>query len=102
MPSIKKLQIGSLNYDTIVMKNSSIYGKPGEPSLPAYPSYILLPKNTKIYEINVIAKGRTSLGSGYKIIPIEIKSGSTGSLKSLHQFHQDCQTFPSLELFLNL
>lgn len=71
MPSIKKLQIGSLNYDTIVMENSSIYGKPGEPSLPAYPSYILLPKNTKIYEINVIAKGRTSLGSGYKIIPIE-------------------------------
>ncbi|MEM2259113.1 MAG: C25 family cysteine peptidase [Candidatus Thermoplasmatota archaeon] len=81
-PVIKKIICNNTVYDEVYLEKSSAYGNVGEPSLPAYPSYILLPQGKDVKKINAFAGKKVSLGKGYNLMPIE-KSIPLGSEKIL-------------------
>jgi len=70
MPTIKKIEVGTKTYDAIEMKNTAIFGRPGQPALPAAPSYILIPYGKDVASIEVRAENKQEIGK-YNIMPIE-------------------------------
>jgi hypothetical protein len=79
-PVLKKIMCNDILYDEVYLEKSSTYGNFGEPALPAYPSYILLPQGKYVKKINAFAGEKISLGKGYSLMPVE-KSIPLGSEK---------------------
>ena len=70
-PILKKVLCNGELYDEIYLEKCAPYGKVGEPNLPAYPSYILLPQGKDVKGIKASVGDKISLGKGYNLIPIE-------------------------------
>jgi len=70
-PILEKVVIEGVTYDKVLLSQCSIFGRVGDPALPAKGAYILLPQGSKVEKIEVIPGKKVVVGSNYKLIPIE-------------------------------
>jgi hypothetical protein len=68
-PQISSVIIGQEKYDRILLKDTISTANPNNPCLPIKGAYILLPKNTKNFDITVEKNTPKSLGLNYLIEP---------------------------------
>jgi len=68
-PIITKTTIEKKVYDKIELKNAPGIGDPGDPFLPAYGAYILIPYNKKVTKIDATYTEKIDLGTGFNIMP---------------------------------
>jgi len=69
-PSISSVEIDNSIYDKVTLPNSYAAGNPGEPNIPSKGAYILLPPKSKLSNVRVEEKDKSSLGFGFNIEPI--------------------------------
>jgi hypothetical protein len=69
-PDLSQVEIQNFIYDRINLRDGFCAGKPGEPNIPSKGAYILLPPNSKVEDIQVLAKNQISMGRDYNIEPI--------------------------------
>ena len=69
VPYVEKLAINHNTYDKVILPGLPSIADPGEPCLPIKGAYILIPKNTKVSEIDVTTSEKEYLGSGFNIEP---------------------------------
>lgn len=71
LPVIENIDIDGSVYDRINMSDAPCSGNPGEPSLPARGTYILIPQGETVSDITVSYSKKICLGSGYVVEPVE-------------------------------
>ncbi len=69
-PEIQSVEIAGTIYDRITVSTCISDGNVGEPLLPSRGVYILLPPQTKEYNIEVFSNEKQDLGTGYFIEPM--------------------------------
>jgi len=71
IPSVKYVELENLQSAEVSIKGASSIGNPGEPNLPAYGAYLLVPQGKKVSDIVVTHSERICLGSGILVQPVE-------------------------------
>jgi len=69
-PSIYSIEIENSIYDKVTLPDCYTAGNSGEPNIPSKGAYILLPPKSKLSNIQVEVKDKTSLGFGFNVEPI--------------------------------
>ncbi len=82
-PVMKSVDLDSLEYAQVSIDGATSTGNPGEPRLPAYGVYMLIPQGEGVSDITVTHGDRICLGSGFMVEPVgeplffsEIEKGS--------------------------
>lgn len=70
-PTVETVDIAGTNYDRVTLTDCYTSGHAGEPKLPSKGAYILLPPNSKISKISIIAGEKIVLGTDFYVEPIE-------------------------------
>ena len=71
LPLMEKVEIKDTSYDKIVIPETVSIGNPGLPCLPVKGAYILLPRHTSVFNIEVTYDKKICLGSDYVVKPGE-------------------------------
>jgi hypothetical protein len=69
-PNIKTVEIHGTTYERITLSKCMASGKIGEPLIPSKGANILLPPNSKVYDIQVTPSEKQDLGNGHFIEPM--------------------------------
>jgi len=69
-PNFEIIDIEGIVYDKIIMSDCTPAGDPGEPMIPSRGSYILLPPNSEIEQININPGKKIILGDEFFIEPM--------------------------------
>ena len=98
LPRINTINIDGQLYHEIIVDNASCFGNPEEPCLPIKSAYLLLPYHTKIDKIMVEPQEKTSLGTGYNILPVS-KPIPISMLKQIEPPSKNLDIYNSDSLF---
>jgi len=69
-PSVMEIDIDGTLYDRLIIQDCTPAGNPGEPMIPSKGAFILLPPNSKVYNIRVDLGDKVILGNDFFIEPM--------------------------------
>lgn len=100
-PSLRTVSLDGGTYDRVVMPEVSNSAPAGEPSLPVYGAYVLLPYGAEVSDVTVETIDNESLGKGYEIEPavrpikLSAPSGARSVVEPDPLIYQSNQPYPS-------
>ena len=83
-PDVSTVRIDNVYYDMVNLPNCYTAGNPGEPDIPSYGAYILLPPESKVDDIRVDVDNKIDLGYGFNIKPL-------GEVLPISQWYRDTE-----------